>query len=681
MTTAVRLAAPVATGLLAPDSASPALPGGAWFRLNPGEPYGSSLIHRCDPGQLADARFIAFDLLLDSDFFVTFNLTLAAGDETHLAAFGFSPLTHCQTRLVFNIAGVDRAKIDRVIVKVLRAPGIPGIPARFCLAPILASADEPARLDRPLLPRGPLVDELGQSPFHPFPGKTRSPEELVARLRRLHAAAAAQAAPASFSRWGGWKDRRVGATGFFRTHHDGRRWWLVDPDGHLFWSAGADCVHPSIDHETLYQTRHMNLRDAIAWPPGAAPSSEPNPASPFAKAFHTNPWHSREQHEFNFVEANFIRAFGPERWHDAWTKVIAAELRALGFNTAGDWSDEPAMSRAGVPYCLPLDLHFAFPSVAKVTGSFPDVFDPRLEHDAAVLAERLRPTANDPAMLGYFLTNEPSVGWEIDESRGLAASMLFKSPECASRRALADFLRSRYGDSASLAKAWGIAVTLEAVAHGPWTTPLSEPAHADLTEFSTAMLARLCEVASAACRKVDPNHLNLGIRLWTFPRVWMLRAMKCFDVVSFNYYLPKPGFVSYGHKEPEAGVEGEIAKLARPMLIGEWHVGALDGGLPSAGLARVRDQEARGEAFRVYQEHAAAAPWCVGAHWFNLYDRNALYSTGSNENYNIGLIDLCHVRHEPICRAARLAHERLYAVASDETPPFDAPVEYVHPSR
>ena len=41
-----------------------------------------------------------------------------------------------------------------------------------------------------------------------------------------------------FSRWGGWKERRVDATGFFRTHHDGTRWWLVDPDGHLFWSSG-----------------------------------------------------------------------------------------------------------------------------------------------------------------------------------------------------------------------------------------------------------------------------------------------------------------------------------------------------------------------------------------------------------------------------------------------------------
>ncbi|MCX5660162.1 MAG: hypothetical protein NTW19_10625 [Planctomycetota bacterium] len=671
------LASPLPSGLLQSDPAGSPLAGGAWFKLNPGEPYGSSLAHACAPGQLLGAKFIAVDILLDSDYFVTMNLSLAAGDAT-VAAFGFSPLTQCQTRVWFNIAGADLAKVDRVIVKVLRAPGFP---ARLCLAPLAFSIDEPARLENPLLPKGPIVDEMGQSALHDRPGKTRTPDELVARLRRLHDGAPATKPPANFSKWGGWKDRRVEATGFFRTHHDGRRWWLVDPEGHLFWSAGVDCVHPSIDHETYYQTRQMNLRGAVAWPKGGAPTPEPTQDNPYAKAFHTNPWHSRDNHEFNFVEANFIRAFGPGKWHDAWTAVAASELRTLGFNTAGDWSDEPAMARAGVPYCLPLDLQFRFPSVGQVTGCFPDVFDPRIERDAAAMAERLRPTIDDPAMIGYFLTNEPSVSWQIDERRGLAASMLFKSPDCASRRALAGVLLAKYGDSAALSKAWGIATTIDAVAHGPWTTPLTEAAHADLTEFSTTMLARLFEITSAACRKVDPNHLNLGVRIWTFPRIWMLRAMGCFDVVSYNYYLPKARFVSYGEKEPEPGVEEVVAKLNRPMMIGEWHVGALDGGLPSAGLTRVRDQAERGKAFRIYQEHAAAAPWLVGAHWFNLYDRNALSGAASNENYNIGFLDLCHLPHEPICKAARATHERLYAVASGAVPPFDEPIEYLHPSR
>jgi len=156
--------------------------------------------------------------------------------------------------------------------------------------------------------------------------------------------------------------------------------------------------------------------------------------------------------------------------------------------------------------------------------------------------------------------------------------------------------------------------------------------------------------------------------------------MGCFDVISFNYYLPKPDMVGWGSKR-EDGVEQAALALNRPFLVGEWHIGALDGGLPSAGLFRVRDQEARAQAYRNYLENAAALPWCVGVHWFNLYDRNALSSTTSNENYNIGFLGLTHSRHEPICRAARKSHERLYGVASGRVAPYTAEVEELHPSR
>ena len=77
-----------------------------------------------------------------------------------------------------------------------------------------------------------------------------------------------------------------------------------------------------------------------------------------------------------------------------------------------------------------------------------------------------------------------------------------------------------------------------------------------------------------------------------------------------------------------------MARLQRPFMVGEWHFGAFDGGLPGAGLSAVKDQAERGKVFRVYLEHAAALPWLVGAHWFNMYDRPALYATVNGENAN-----------------------------------------------
>jgi hypothetical protein len=78
----------------------------------------------------------------------------------------------------------------------------------------------------------------------------------------------------------------------------------------------------------------------------------------------------------------------------------------------------------------------------------------------------------------------------------------------------------------------------------------------------------------------------------------------------------------------------------------------------------------------VYLEDAAAQPWCVGAHYFIMYDQSAL-GRFDGEAYNIGFLDVCNRPYEPLCAAARASHERLYDVASGKVAPYaDAP-EYL----
>lgn len=653
-------------GRVTKENRLPPFPGGICYRAERDAKWVDGLVFPIPKGaRLSGARYLTFDVLLAGGRFVTSYVKLqGAGGETLRY---FYPLCECQTRIVIPLSATDLANKDRVLVGVGRKTE-PA--ARFCISPLTFTETEPSALARPVLPRGPLVDEMGQSTLHEWPGRAPDVASMVRRLQARLRAAPRQRWPASFSRWGGWKARRVKATGFFRTHHDGRRWWLVDPDGHLFWSSGMDCVHTSIDHESKIETRYLNLEKAHA--------ALPSHLGPFGRCYRVNPWHGKEDREYNYLEANFIRAFGAERWYESWARVAHAELRRLGCNTAGDWSDEHAARRAGTPYARALELYFRFEHTPMAVGSLPDVFHPGLGKDAAVFAESLRETRDDPAMLGYFLNNEP--GWHMRQAGGPAAALLFQNPSCRTREALADFLQKRHRTDTALSCAWGMATSLGEVARGLWSRELTPAACRDLEDFGTIMIERLCRTMSVACRKVDPNHLNLGVRWWTFPPLWVLKAMGCFDVISFNYYLPKPDMVGW-EQEREAGVEQVALALKRPFMVGEWHFGALDGGLASAGLCRVRDQEARGRAYRNYVENAAALPWCVGVHWFNLYDRNALYSPGSSENYNIGLIDLTHGRHEPICRAARKAHTRLYAVASGQVAPYRVDVEQVHPSR
>jgi hypothetical protein len=181
------------------------------------------------------------------------------------------------------------------------------------------------------------------------------------------------------------------------------------------------------------------------------------------------------------------------------------------------------------------------------------------------------------------------------------------------------------------------------------------------------MVERFFGGLSQACRAADPNHLNLGIRYYTVPPRWALAGMRYFDVFSMNCYRKKL---------PAAEMEHISTMLHQPILIGEWHFGSLDVGLPASGIGHVRSQEDRGKAYRVYVEDAASRPWCVGTHYFILYDQSAL-GRFDGENYNIGFLDVCNQPYPELSEAARHSHERIYEVAAGEVSPYAEEPEYL----
>jgi hypothetical protein len=334
----------------------------------------------------------------------------------------------------------------------------------------------------------------------------------------------------------------------------------------------------------------------------------------------------------------------------------------MGFNTVGNWSISEIASKAGFPYVVPLWLRGQH--APCVYREFPDVFHEGFAQDAADYAEQLRATADDPAMIGYFMMNEPT--WAFSKEIP-AAGMLFTTAGGPCREALADFLRNRHSSDAGLAQAWGLSATLGAVAEGEWRTPLTPAAHADLVDFSEIMVANLFGGLAAACKAVDPHHLNLGIRYQHVPPAWALEGMRAFDVFSMNCYRPRvPG-------DDLAKISG---MLNMPTMIGEFHFGALDAGLPASGIGHVRNQAQRGQAYRIYVEHAASQPSCVGTHYFIIYDQSAA-GRPDGENYNIGFVDTCSRPYGAMAQGARATHERIYRVAAGEVAPYADEPEYL----
>jgi hypothetical protein len=647
-------------GDLIPDEATPPIPAARWYEARA---IGDGLAYRFPAGMLDGHRYLTADFLVAGHFLNVFLLTLQEGEAGPRFECLYSGLNQCQARMRLQLEAVeqnrwryeregawlkplcggervDLRRVDRMTLTVLRkAEG----PVRWCQTAVTATTQEPPRLAHPVLPCGPLVDALGQATLLSWPEKSQSADEVTHRLQTQLAEAPTHRWPESFSPWGGWREAHGEGTGFFRTHHDGRRWWLVDPAGHPFWSAGLDCVHPSVD------AAYAGLEDALTWMPAKD--------GPFAPIYQVK----GDQPCVNFLAANCLRAFGPDEWHARWSEITLAELRRLGINTVANWSEWEIAHAAGFPYVRPLNLWCRHTPL--IFRDFPDVFHPAFLREAAEFAEQLRATVDDPAFIGYFLMNEPTWGFTHETP---AAGMLFTTPHCATRTALGEFLTEKYLTDVALAAAWELPVLLSEVAEGMWTHALTPRAQADLAEFSAVMVDRLFGTLSAACKAIDPHHLNLGARYYTVPPLWAQRGMRHFDVFSINCYSDRV-------KRELADVS---ADLNLPILIGEWHFGALDAGLPGSGIGHVRDQAARGQAYRVYLEDAAAQPWCVGVHYFTLYDESAL-GRFDGENWNIGFLDICNRPYAPLATAARQSHERLYAVAAGSETPYAEEPEYL----
>lgn len=160
-----------------------------------------------------------------------------------------------------------------------------------------------------------------------------------------------------------------------------------------------------------------------------------------------------------------------------------------------------------------------------------------------------------------------------------------------------------------------------------------------------------------------PHKLYLGSRLdfADFPHVDAARinivriAAQYTDVISMNQYR----FTLEDFALP-SGVD-------RPVLIGEFHFGALDRGPLHTGLRSVDSQQQRAEAYTHYVESALRNPNLIGVHWFQMYDE-PLTGRGDGENYQIGFLDICDQPYPETIAASRRLARRLYIFRAHHLP-------------
>ena len=487
----------------------------------------------------------------------------------------------------------------------------------------------------------PYVDEFGQWAIRDWPGKTHSVEDMKSVNDSLLKVTANAKFKNDWSRYGGNKSLSFKSTGFFRTHNDGKRWWLVDPEGYAFLSVGVDGIRSST---SAYTKGQEDLFKSL-------------PVS-----------NQQEQTTSNsgmvdFYSENLRRSFG-EVWREKWETITSGLLKQYNFNTVGNWSDIEFARNARMPYVLNMN---GFPSTGvKLYRDFPDVFSVEYADNSTIFASQLETFKNDRFLIGYFLSNEPK--WAMGlQSHNLAFEMFATSKNSLTKQEFIKWISKKYeNDVVGFNASWGIELqSFDELATKTFREMPGENADRDFYEFSKLMVKKYVNVPCDAIDKVDSNHLNLGLRYGSLSSELLYNASERFDVFSIN---------SYGY---EPAITLDIEKNSgKPVMIGEFHFGALDRGLPATGLGATVSQEDRGKAYQHYLETGFSRPELIAIHWFIWIDEPI---TGRNdgENYNIGMVDVCNRPYRELMKAARITNGRVYDVATGKIKPVGLEIERI----
>jgi hypothetical protein len=487
----------------------------------------------------------------------------------------------------------------------------------------------------------PMIDRFGQFVHADWPGKTHGEDDLKRAISEEEADWSAHPGPRDWNRYGGWQaGPRLQATGFFYPAKHGGKWWLVDPEGCLFWSHGVDCVGFS-QGTTPISDREFYFVDL------------PRDDLPLAQFYGRGSWapHGYYQDKgtyrtFNFAGANLSRKYGDD-WQERAGEASHRRLRSWSMNTIANWSDARIYLGRKTPYVVSAGSSGAKPieGSSGYWGKFPDPFDPSFRAALERRMERERgASAGDPWCIGYFVDNE--LGW--GDALSLAKAALASPPEQAAKKAFLTDLKAKYAAIGALNAAWGVAHDSWEVLAESRTPPDDKKAGEDLGAFYTRIAEEYFRVCREAVKQVAPNNLYLGCRFaWVNDRGARAAAKYC-DVIGYNLYRDDVA----DFKLPEG--------LDKPVIIGEFHFGALDRGMFHTGLRPTASQEARAAAYKSYVTGALRNPLLVGTHWFQ-YGDQATTGRGDGENYQIGLVDICDRPYPETIQAVRDVGDAMYA--------------------
>lgn len=436
-----------------------------------------------------------------------------------------------------------------------------------------------------------LVDEFGQYRGRNWQGKTQNQAELATYLNTELVVAKTYLSEQKTD-FLGTGEAKFAATGFFHLERSEGKEILVTPDGKAFFSFGCAVVIPAV----------------------------------------TGPFGVHK--DYNYLQANLEKVWGNSSLEN-WQILTKYRLLKWGMNTVAAWSDLDFAQQAKLPYTVILDK--GFPTTqAKIYRDFPDVFSDEYQENAEQYALGLQPFADDPFVIGYFMTNEPQFAFVRDLNLGYEC--LISQTETASKVELLSWLKAKFATIEQLNHAFQSDFSdFEALGQLTVKSKLSTAALNILDEFTEILICEFVRIPAEQLRKIAPHHLNLGMRYAFISSEHLFAGSEFMDIYSINCY----------NISAVDNIERIYAATGKNVMIGEFTFGALDRGLPATCIQGVSTQKERGRAISHYLETAKQSGHCVGVHHFQLNDEPYL-GRFDGENYNIGLVDICNREYEEV---------------------------------
>ena len=399
----------------------------------------------------------------------------------------------------------------------------------------------------------PFVDQFGQFKHSNWAGKVSSLSDLKRYAEVERRDLQANPRPSDRSKFGGWvSGPQRKATGHFRTEKYKGKWWLVDPEGYLFFSHGITGVHSG--SSTLLNGRENYFEQL---PKGFVQKKKKKTIIEFSKA-------------------NLKKKYG-EEWEQREAQQCFDRLNSWGMNTMGNWSSQQIYEQRKMPYVVA--VHYA--GSGKQSWTDPVALDKALRER---MEREVGHSVDDPWCIGYFVDNE--LDWK-----------LVMDPE------------------------------------------------------------EYYKIVSGIVKEIAPNKLYMGSRIHGHSKPYggdepvVRAAVKYCDVLGVNRYRYSPSDLQM------------LDGVDLPVIIGEFHFGALDRGLFHHGLQGVASQKQRAYAYQHYLVQALMHPNIVGTHWFQFREQ-LVTGRSDGENYQIGFVDTCDTPYEYMVKAARRVGRGMYKLRS-----------------